>query len=120
MIALMNLLDIYCFVLNTILDSTAVSIFVVILVENTVFFNPINSNSENCKLAPLEHSYRHYYSYRLNTIQPPFIDIRVFCLHSLPDYQNVEQSLIFSPPAEQTARFYCLESITFSISTELF
>ena len=42
MIALMNLLDIHCFVLNTILDSTAVSIFVVLLVENTVFFNPTN------------------------------------------------------------------------------
>ena len=42
MIALLNILDIHCFLLNTILDSTAVSKFVVILVENTECFNPTN------------------------------------------------------------------------------
>ena len=43
MIALMNILDIHCFfLLNTILDSTAISKFVVILVENTVLFTPTN------------------------------------------------------------------------------
>ena len=53
MIAQMNILDIHCFVLNTILDSTAVSIFVVILVENTVFFNPTNitTNIETAVLS---------------------------------------------------------------------
>ena len=33
-----------------------------------LFFSPININMENCKLAPLEHTYRHNYSYTLYTL----------------------------------------------------